>query len=59
MAKMAKMAVSELLDSPKRILRTYLKDIQCGNFIIFPSFRFYVKSILENLEALKLQFLGL
>ena len=29
---------------------------QCGNFMIFLSFRFYVKSILENLGVLKLQF---
>ena len=29
---------------------------QCGNFRIFLSLRFYVKSILENLEVLKLQF---
>ena len=27
---------------------------QCGNFRIFLSLRFYVKSILENLEVLKL-----
>ena len=35
---------------------------QCGNFRIFLSFRFYVKSIFENLEVLKLlvlPFLGL
>ena len=30
---------------------------QCGNFRIFLSLRFYVKSILENLEVLKLLFL--
>ena len=29
---------------------------QCGNSIMFLSFRFYVKSILENLEVLKLPF---
>ena len=29
---------------------------QCGNFRIFLSFRFYVKSTLENLEVLKLPF---
>ena len=34
-----------------------LKYIQCGNFKIFLSFRFYVKSILENLEDPKLPFL--
>ena len=35
---------------------------QCGNFIIFLSLRFYVKSIFENQEVLKMpfsQFLGL
>ena len=32
---------------------------QCGNFRIFLSLRFYVKSILENLEFLKLPFLPL
>ena len=30
---------------------------QCGNFMIFLSLRFYVKTILENLDVLKLQFL--
>ena len=30
---------------------------QCGNFKIFLSLRFYVKSILENLEVRKLPFL--
>ena len=30
------------------------KRTQCGNFIIFLSLRFYVKSILENLEIVKL-----
>ena len=30
---------------------------QCGNFRIFLSFRFFVKSILEKLEVLKLLFL--
>ena len=30
---------------------------QCGNFIKFLSLRFYVKSILENLEVLKMPFL--
>ena len=30
---------------------------QCGNFKIFLSLRFYVKSILDYLEVLKLQFL--
>ena len=30
---------------------------QCWNFRIFLSFRFFVKSILENLEVLKLLFL--
>ena len=30
---------------------------KCGNFKIFLSFRFYFKSILKNLEVLKLQFL--
>ena len=35
-----------------------LREItQCGNFRIFPSLKFYVKSILENLEVLKLPFL--
>ena len=29
---------------------------QCGNFKIFLSFRFYVKSTLENIEVLKLPF---
>ena len=35
---------------------------ECGNSKIFPSFRFYVKSVLENLKILKrpfLRFLGL
>ena len=30
---------------------------QCGNFRIFLSFRFYVKSILDNAEVLKMPFL--
>ena len=43
----------------------YLKDeplvkpvdrSQCGNFMIFLSFRFYMKSILENVEVQKLPF---
>ena len=29
---------------------------QCGNFMIFLSFRFHVKLILENLEVVKLPF---
>ena len=29
---------------------------QCGNFRIFLFFKFYVKSILENLEVLKMPF---
>ena len=32
-------------------------NTQCGNFRIFPSLRFYVKSILGILEVQKLQFL--
>ena len=32
-------------------------NAQCGNFMILLSLRFYVKSILENLEVLKLPFL--
>ena len=32
---------------------------QYGNFKIFLSFRFYVKSILENLEILKMPFLSI
>ena len=34
-----------------------INDAQCGNFIIFLSLRFYVKSKLENLEVVKLPFL--
>ena len=30
--------------------------LQCGNFMIFPSLRFYVKSILGILEVVKLPF---
>ena len=33
--------------------------IQCGNYIIFPSLRFYVKSILQNLDARKLPFFAI
>ena len=33
------------------------KISQCGNFMIFLSFRFYVKSRLENVKVLKLPFL--
>ena len=33
--------------------KTFLKDTQWGNFRSFLLFRFYVKSILENLEVLK------
>ena len=32
----------------------WMDGTQCGNFRIFPSLEFYVKSILENLEVLKL-----
>ena len=31
-----------------------IESLQCENVMIFLSFRFYVKSILENLEVLKL-----
>ena len=30
------------------------KVSQCGNFMIFPSLRFYVKSTLENVKGLKI-----
>ena len=33
---------------------TKVRLTQCGNLMIFLSFRSYVKSILENLEVLKL-----
>ena len=36
-----------------------LSVAQCGNFRIFLSLRFYVKSILGNVEILKLPFLEL
>ena len=36
---------------------TKVRRTQCGNLMIFLSFRSYVKSILENLEVLKLPFL--
>ena len=32
---------------------------RCGNFKIFLSLRFYVKSFLENLEAMKVQLLAI
>ena len=32
---------------------------QCGNFRIFLSLRFYVKSILEHIEVLKLPFFAI
>ena len=35
------------------------KVSQCGNFMIFPSHRFYVKLILENLEGLKMPFFAI
>ena len=31
-------------------------NLQCGNFRIFLSFRFYVKSILENVKVQKMSF---
>ena len=34
-----------------------IMDIQCRNYKFFLSFRFYVKSTLENLEVLKMPFL--
>ena len=37
-----------------RFSKKVLALSQCGNFRIFLSFRFYVKSILENLEVLQL-----
>jgi len=40
----------------KRISVTNCLNAQCGKFRIFLSLRFYVKSILENLEVLKLPF---
>ena len=59
------------LSSSYSTLSTYQKNIcttvsnfkllnksQCGNFRIFLSFSFYVKSILKNLEVLKLPFLS-
>ena len=50
--------VLELLDSPKLISRKiWVTKTQCGKFRIFLSLRFYVKSIFENLEVLKLTFL--
>ena len=42
------------------IHQTYLLFVsQCGNFRIFLSFRFYVKSTLENVEVLKLPFFAI
>ena len=32
---------------------------QCANFRIFLSFRFYVKSILDNVEVLKIAFFAI
>ena len=39
------------------ISRKVCKSSQSGNFIIFLSLKFYVKPILKNLEAVKLQVL--
>ena len=36
-----------------------VQSAQCGNFKIFLSFRFYVKSILENLEVVKVPFFAI
>ena len=45
------------LKSPKIILTHLMSSkvayTQCGNFMVFLSLRFYVKSNLENLEILK------
>ena len=38
-------------------MQNFIMIPQCGNFMIFLSLRFYVKSILEDLEVLKLPFL--
>ena len=38
------------------VSRNFCQMTQCGNFRIFLSLRFYVKSILEILEVLKLPF---
>ena len=43
---------------PELCLGKILKHAQCGNFRIFLSFKFYVKSILRNLEVPKLPFLS-
>ena len=41
----------------KYIIKPLAVTTKCGNFMIFLSFRFYVKSIFKNLEVLKLLFL--
>ena len=40
-----------------RLIWVIVFETQCGNERIFLSFRFYVKSILENLESLEPQHL--
>ena len=47
------MAFSQLTAYPPH-LKHIVQGAQCGNFRIFLSLRFYVKSLLENLEVLKL-----
>ena len=48
------------LDSVSEVIHVFhpyqVRGSQCGNLRIFLSFRFYVKSILENLEVLKMPF---
>ena len=51
------------LDSVSEVIHVFhpyqVRGSQCGNLRIFLSLKFYVKSILENLEVLKLPFLPL
>ena len=45
--------------SDPNLNKSFQKCTQCGNFKIFLQLRFYVKSILENLEVLKLPFIAI
>ena len=61
LGKIKILTFSEVKNSFKLKLWTFSKLVKhcetlCGNFMIFLSFRFYVKSILANLNVVKLPF---
>ena len=57
--KKQELEMKNLKDHLDKVVRPFFEGVhtaQCGNFMIFLSLRFYVKTILENLEVQNLLF---